>query len=34
MSGFGSEVQRMADEKKAGVRAAEFVERKDRVLIV
>jgi DNA-binding NtrC family response regulator len=34
MSGFGSEVQRMVDEKKAGARAAEFVERKDRVLIV
>src|SRR3989475_3463159 len=29
-----SEVQRMVDEKRAGVRAVEFAERKDRVLIV
>ena len=29
-----SEVQRMVDEKRAGARAADFAERKDRVLIV
>jgi DNA-binding NtrC family response regulator len=29
-----SEVQRMVDEKRAGVRAVEYAERKDRVLIV
>src|SRR5438046_378940 len=33
-NGFMSEVQRMVDEKRAGVRAVEFAERKDRVLIV
>src|SRR6266446_3799632 len=29
-----SEVQRMVDEKRTGVRAEDFAERKDRVLIV